>query len=109
MGKRAQKQRKALLTKAARALSQNPRLVMGDLAQEMEVSRATLYRYFPTRDVLIKALSLEALRATDEAVEGIYEGVTSYKEAFRRTIEALIPLGAYYHFLSREGQLSRRF
>ncbi len=97
--------RQKIIEEAARILGKAPNLSMQDLAKKMTVSRATLYRYFPTREALIHDLALEALQATDAAVEGIYDDVTSYQEAFRRTMEAVIPLGTYYHFLAQEGHL----
>ncbi len=72
------------------------------LAGAIGISRATLYRYFPNRAELIKNIALQSIEDTSTATNGIYVGVHSYREAFSRMIDALLPLGASYHFLSRE-------
>ena len=94
--------RAEILRRAAEALCHNPGLGMSKLTKVIGVSRATLYRYFASREALIHELAVEAIRATDEAAEGIFVGAATYAEAFRRLLGAMIPLGATYHFLSRE-------
>lgn len=78
---------------------------MGEVAQEIGVSRATLYRHFPTRDDLLRELALEAVRVTDEAVAHIGIGIATYEQAFALMFEALVPIGDRYHFLSNEAWL----
>lgn len=99
---RAQKQRRRLLDRSAEVLAARPGCGMVELAGRIDASRATLYRYFPTREALVRELALDAIRAVDAACDGIYAGAPSYREAFRRTFDALIPLGPTHHFLAKE-------
>lgn len=102
MSDRNEQQRKSILSRAAEALSARPGLDMATLAEATGVSRATLYRYFPNREELVRALVFQSIEDMDAAAEGIFEGLPSYQDAFRVLIGAIVPLGAAYHFLTRE-------
>lgn len=99
-------QKRKLMHRAAEALASESLQTMGAIAKAADISRATLYRHFPNRDALIREIALASLAETDSAVEGIYDGLSSYREAFRRTMEAIVPLGARFNFLARERCLS---
>ena len=92
----------ALLDAAAAVLARNPGASIADVAVRAGVSRATLYRYFPSREVLIRALAIEALRQTDEAIAPLRDQMSSSTETLQLTIGALIPLGERFHFLTAE-------
>lgn len=102
MSDRNAQQRKTILSRAAETLCQQPGLDMVGLAEATGVSRATLYRYFPNREQLIRALAFQSIEDMDAAADGIFEGLRSYRDAFRALIDAIVPLGAAYHFLARE-------
>lgn len=94
--------RVALLNAAAATLARNPGASLNEVAQAAGVGRATLYRYFPTREVLLRELALEAIRQTDEAIAPIRAKDLNSKETLKQVVEALIPLGDRFHFLMSE-------
>ena len=51
--------RDRILVAAVRRLSSDPRASIGEIADSAGMSRATLYRYFPSRSELLAALELE--------------------------------------------------
>ena len=75
---------------------------MADIAAKAGVGRATLYRFFPTRDDLVRALALGSLRQIDEATQAIpYESITA-EQALAEIVEVIVPLGNRFRFLSTE-------
>ncbi|MEM7349156.1 MAG: helix-turn-helix domain-containing protein [Acidobacteriota bacterium] len=99
--------REALLAAATRILAANPGASLGDVAARAGVGRATLYRQFRSRDELIRELTLQAIRATDEAVAPIQHRAVSATEMLHEVIEAVVPLGDRYYFLSREFEVMK--
>ena len=79
---------------------------MSAVAEAAGVGRATLYRHFPSREDLVKELSLEAIRVTDQAVAPVFARQQPADEALLGMIEALVPFGDRYHFLANELQVT---
>ena len=75
---------------------------MAEIAAKAGVGRATLYRHFPTREDLIRALALESLRQTDEATKQIPADRASAVQVLAEVFEAIVPLGDRFRFLSNE-------
>ena len=94
--------RDALIEAAFDVLSRNPSASLAEVAERAGVGRATLHRHFAGRDDLIRALAQTAIVEMDEAAEAACEGVDTYAEALRCTLEALIPLADRHGFLARE-------
>ena len=92
----------ALIEAAFELLSGNPGASLAEIAERAGVGRATLHRHFTSREDLIRTLALTAIEEMDEACEAACADVASHGEAVRRTLRALIPLGARYSFLERE-------
>jgi AcrR family transcriptional regulator len=75
---------------------------MADVADAAGVGRATLYRYYPSRDALLEALSAEAL---DEAATRIADAgldAAPVDEAIERIVRAIVAVGDRYAVLVRE-------
>ena len=92
----------AILEAAARLLAENGDASMADLAGAAGVGRATLYRYYPSREALLAALTAEALdelagRLADAGLETV--GV---EEAIGRIVRAVLTVGDRYAVLVRE-------
>ncbi len=85
-------------------MSDNPRATLANVAEEAGVSRATLHRYFTSRDELIRMLALESIDAIDRACGEIDYYGQSASESLRQTLDAIVPLGAHYSFLALQGE-----
>lgn len=81
-------------------LSENPRATLADIASAAGVGRATLHRHFKSRDDLVDTLAHDALDATESACADIDYYGQSAGLSLRQTVEALVPLGAQYAFLT---------
>ncbi len=97
--------RQALLRAATTLLADNPGASFIEVAEAAGVGRATLYRHFPTREDLLRELSLEAIRATDEAGARVMAEARSATDALRLVAEAMVPLGDRFCFLARLPEL----
>ncbi len=94
--------RQGLLNAAGVVLSRNPGAAMAEIAEKAGVGRATLYRHFPTREDLIRALVLESLRQIDEATQQIPIDRLSAAQVLAEILESIVPLGDRFRFLSNE-------
>lgn len=92
----------AIMEAAFELLSRNLGASLAEIAERAGVGRATLHRYFASREDLMRTLAMTALKEMDAAAEDACADATSYAEAARRTLEALIPLGDRHGFLTRE-------
>ncbi len=93
MRQKYRKTQAAILDAAAARWAANPGASLGEIAADAGVGRATLHRYFPSREALARELALDALRACDEACTEIEEQASSAADALARVIAALVPLG----------------
>lgn len=91
--------RLALLDAAATTLAQKPGASLNDISKSAGVGRATLYRYFPNRDELLRELTIEAYERSEQAFAAVRVQGKSSVETLRDLIAALVPLGDRYHFL----------
>lgn len=87
---------------AAALLARDPSASLARVAESAGVGRATLARHFPRREDLLRALALRSLRAVDEALDGLEARSTDAVDYLVRSFEALVPLGASFHFLHAE-------
>lgn len=94
--------RQLLLDAATQALSKNPGASMNDIAEAAGVGRATLYRYFPSRDELIRSLTLESYQQVNAALEPVLARNLRGGDLLLEILEVIIPMGDRYHFLLSE-------
>lgn len=92
-----------LLETLATAIGTRPNATMAELAGAAGMSRATLHRRFPSRELLLAAVAQEAAAAARRAVAVARPAEGSATEACTRLVAALVPLGGRYAFLLREG------
>ena len=92
-----------ILDAAARVLAaQGQQASMSDVAVAAGVARATVYRYFPTRQALLERL-LEIATADARARLGAARvDAIRPEEGVRRAVGALLDVGDYFVVLARE-------
>lgn len=91
--------RRAILSAAAEVLARDRAATLADIARAAEIGRSTLHRYFPDRDVLLRAAVADAHLVIRQAVQdaAVDEGAPS--EAVRRLATALVGTGDRLLFL----------
>ncbi|MEM6327773.1 MAG: TetR/AcrR family transcriptional regulator [Bacteroidota bacterium] len=92
----------ALLNAAAVVLARNPGAPLADIAAEAGIGRATLHRRYATRTDLLRALALESLEQTEQVLAPLLTGDTRGADRLAAVADALVPLGARFHFLMSE-------
>lgn len=92
----------AILEAGFHVLGANPGASMSDVADAAGVGRATLHRHFRTREDLLSALAIAAMKELSEAADAATADAQSYTEALRLGLEAVIPLANRQVFLTHE-------
>jgi AcrR family transcriptional regulator len=91
-----------LLDAAGELLAINPTASLADIAAHAGIGKATLHRYFASRDDLIRALAMRSLMLVEAAIIVARLDEGSFTDAFRRLVEGLIPLADKFYFLLSE-------
>lgn len=96
---RIKKSTRALLDASFTILVSDPHASLSEIASKAGVGRATLYRHYPTREVLIAAIAVESLQMIGEALAPINELNLQGLAAMEALVKALLPLAERFHFL----------
>ena len=75
---------------------------MAEIAEASGLVRATLYRHFPTRDDLIRAMYAAALDDALKAILSVDPEQGKATDAIARMVDALLVVGDRYRILSEE-------
>ncbi|MGB1253087.1 MAG: TetR/AcrR family transcriptional regulator [Candidatus Promineifilaceae bacterium] len=96
--KRLLQSEKAIIEASIKTLLANPSASMSDIALAAGVGRATLYRHFESREVLIEKLILVCI----EELEAVSMPVNQFagRAAIEAAIEVTMPLADRFHFLA---------
>lgn len=89
----------AVLDAAGRLLAREPHATMAAIADTAGISRATLFRRFPSRDELVSALSRAAAEAYEAAVEHAQPEDGDPETALRRVLFDLTALAPSFGLL----------
>lgn len=91
-----------ILDAAATLLAAKPTASLAEIAASAGIGKATLHRYFPSRESLLLALAHRALALISDVIRlsALENGTVT--EALQRLITALIPLGDKLYFLLNE-------
>jgi TetR/AcrR family transcriptional repressor of mexCD-oprJ operon len=92
----------AILDAAAHVLAERTDASMSDVAAAAGVGRATLYRYYPSREALLDALAGEALLEAGARLADAGLDRVPVPEAIERIVRALVAVGDRYFVLARE-------
>ena len=93
----------AILEAAAGALvERGEQASMSDVAAAAGVARATVYRYFPSREALLEALGRVALEEAGERLSAARLGEVPVQEGVARVVRALVTVGDRFVVLARE-------
>jgi len=93
----------AILDAAARTLADRGGSAnMADVAANAGVSRATLYRYYPSREALLQALAAQALTDAGSRIADAGLERCPVPEAIERIVRALLAVGDRYVVLLGE-------
>jgi len=87
-----------MLLHLANALADRPRASMEQLAAMIGVSRATLCRYFPSRDSMMRAMSEAAISSAEQAFARARPHEGPVKDAIKRLIEEFLPIAELYAY-----------
>ncbi len=86
----------AIVEKATRVLAERPNATMHDIAAAVGMGRATLYRYFPTRERLIETLSVAAARELASRIETAGLDLAPVPEGLHRLFRAVLTVADHY-------------
>ena len=88
-----------LLLASGRVLATNHGATLGEIAERIGIGRATLQRYFPKRQDLLREIALDALREIDIALDSVLRTDVRPEESLQLMFELLAPLGDRYFYL----------
>ena len=93
----------AILDAAAGTLAERgEQASMADVAAAAGVARATVYRYFSSREALLEALGRLTVEEAGDRLRAARLEEVPVPEAFQRAVRALVAVGDYFVVLSRE-------
>lgn len=93
--------REALLLRLVNALADQPRASMEQLAAMVGLSRATLCRYFPSRDTMMLAISEAGIASAEQAFVRARPHEGSAEHSIKRLIEEMLPIAELYAFVDQ--------
>jgi len=102
MTAREQGTRRGILLAAARVLADREAASMAEIAAASEMTRGTLYRYFPTRESLIQALEAAANEEAGRRLAEANLDQVPVEEGLARATRALVTVGEDFIVLLRE-------
>jgi len=97
----------AILSGAAQIFAiQGEQASMNDVAKAAGVGRATVYRYFPNRGVLLDELTRVGVGDVDARLVSARIGQVTPEEGIARAVRALVEVGDSFVLLTRERRRS---
>ena len=92
----------AILQAGFDVFSKNSSASLDKVAKRAGVGRATLHRYFSSKDDLMEALAWAAMDELNKAVEDAVKDAQSYTEGLKLALSAIVPLSNRQLFLANE-------
>ena len=82
------------------AIIAHPSISMGELAKTANISRATLYRHYETREVLIESIAFHCLDKAELVVKEVAARTEGSEEFLREIMYAIAMMGNDYFFIA---------
>jgi AcrR family transcriptional regulator len=101
----ARRNRIAVIDAAVRLLAEQPRASMREIADASGVGRTTVYRHFPTRDDLMRALFRQVIDESRAISAAIAAQGLPVADALREYAAQAVGLGSRYSFLQGQRHL----
>lgn len=94
--------RRGILAAAARVLAAREAAGMAEVAAAAGIARGTLYRYYPSRESLLRALEAAASEEAGQRLAEANLDQVPVEEALARATRALVGVGEHFIVLLRE-------
>ena len=94
------KTKNKIIQSAIELFAINPLASMDQVAEDADIGRATLFRYFKCRNDLLEELTLDVETMFEESVKPIIYKNEKASKIFNEFIKVIIPLGFRFRFLS---------
>jgi AcrR family transcriptional regulator len=91
-----------IIDRAAAVLAERGAASMDEIASSAGIGRATLYRYFSTREALLKAMAAASVQELRARITEAGLGAVSFEEAIARLTRGMIATGSKYTVLGGE-------
>jgi AcrR family transcriptional regulator len=98
----AKRNREAVVDAAIELLSEQPHASMAAIAERSGLGRTTVYRHFPHRDDLIRALFIRVVEDAKVVTSEVIASGSSAREVLAGLGPAIIAIGRRYLFLSSQ-------
>lgn len=97
-----EKTQERILDAASILLAQNPETPLSDIAKKAGVGRATLHRYYSTREDLFRKVIQNIFAEFEAALDSIRNEDLCASEILEALIRVYVPLGESYRLLQHE-------
>ena len=98
----------AIIDSAARILADRGETAsMEEIASSAGVGRATLYRYFPNREELLRAMAAASVQELAARIEEADLESVPFEEAIGRLARGIIATGSKYKYIALSGDSAR--
>lgn len=102
----ARRNRDAVVAAAMRVLSDDPEASMSQVAAASGLTRTTVYRHFPTREELLRALMTEVAREADAASRAATAGDPPLPQVMGAIARSSIAIGQRFRYLAGHDALA---
>lgn len=89
-----------IIEQSVQIFSRQPQCTMEQLAEKIGISRATLYRHFKTRQILLKEIIISSYNIFQATMKPILGSELPADEKLVKFVKDFVPTGARFYFLT---------